>query len=273
MFTKQLQELQRITRKATMLGEGTPGAGDMAGSVSAYLGDTLGVAVPPQAVEDYRADLRQGVLAADGSGRINIAMRRISLLSCCRWPRSTRIRKRPYVAGLNRDVFSAVLELKQVRDDVAGARNEVTWEEVARRCDTFGGPPAYGCLKKLWNGFGQYVVKHLSGDELDEFINAVMRYSCTTRELSVTISNALGRNFLLKYLLGEYDPTSMATVQLPAGLQQFAKGLYRKHFLLQLEASYRSITAVGKWLETLEADVMSTVMDALYVVAPELLLN
>jgi hypothetical protein len=182
---------------------------------------------------------------------------------------------RPHVAGLNRTVVEAVQEAVQIRNDIArGVRDrDVTWAAVAERCEAFGGPPAYGCLKKLWNGFGQYVARHLDGHELDEFVNAVMRYASTTRELNTRLSDALGRNFLLKYLLGEFEPTSMSTVQLPAGLQQFAKGLFRNHFLLCLEASNGSITRLGNWLDALEADVMCSVMEALYVLAPELLLN
>jgi hypothetical protein len=275
MFMRQLTELQRSLDKVTRLGPETPGAVEQADSAAAYLGESLGVEVPPEATEQYRTDLRQGVVAADGSGISHIIMRRISLLSCCRWSRKTRMRTRPLVAGLNRTVVEAVLEAVQIRNDVARSvrDGDVTWAAIARRCEAFGGPPAYGCLKKLWNGFGQYVAKNLHGHELNEFVDAVMRYAGTTRELNTQLSDALGRNFLLKYLLGEFEPTSMATVQLPAGLQQFAKGLFRKHFLLRLEASNGSITRLENWLGALEADVMCTVMESLYVLAPELLLN
>jgi len=275
MFVKQLAELQRNMDKITMLGPETPGAVEQADSVAAYLGESLGVEVPTEATEQYRADLRRGIVASDGSGVSHIVMRRISLLSCCRWPRKTRMRGGPQVAGLNRTVCAAVQEAIKIRAEVTAAKDSgaLTWDAVARRCGTFEGPPAYGCLKKLWNGFGQYVVRHLHGHELNEFVDAVMRYASTTRELSTTLSDTLGRKFLLKYLLGEFEPISMATVQLPAGLQQFAKGLYRNYFLQRLEASKGSITTAEGWLETLEADVMCTVMEALYVLAPELLLN
>jgi len=275
MFAKQLAELQRALDKVTMLGPESPGAVDQADSVSVYLGETLGIRVPPEATEQYRTDLRRGVISADGSGSSHIIMRRLSLLSCCRWSRRTQMWLYPQVASLNRTVYEAVQEAVSIRNNIAIAKGDgsVSWEVIARLCKKFSGPPAYGCLKKLWSGFGQYVVQHLHGHELNEFVDAVMRYASTTRELSVQLGDALGRKFLLKYLLGEFEPISMATVQLPAGFQQFAKSLFRNHFLQRLEASRGSITRVESWLETLEADVMCTTMDALYLLAPELLLN
>jgi len=273
LFRKQLGILARALARREKEDVDLPGVDDLAGRAAGYMKETLGYQAPLPSVERFRRDVRLGVLSSKGSGEINLAKRRISLLSTMRVARPRRFYDA--TGSQNRGAKDAINSVARIYVCAVAQRadSRLSWDWLRTEMSAFRAPPAYGCLKRLWFGLGQYVAAELSGPPLSEFIHLVMNYAVTTRALAHVVARKLSDRELLRYLLGELEPTSAMSQALPAGLQQLNKSVFRTEFLKALERESFQTCGFEKWFAHLERDVVSTLLRQTFDDLPHLMLN
>jgi len=250
-----------------------PGVDDLAGRAEGYMKETLGYQAPMPSVERYRRDVRLGVLCSKGSGEFNLAKRRLTLLSAMRVTRPRRVYDA--TGGQNRGAGDAIEAVVRIYAGALSRRtdNQLSWNWLRAEMARFRAPPAYGCLKRLWFGLGQYVAAELKGQPLSDFIHLVLNYAVTTRALAHVVSHKLSDHQILRYLLGELEPTSVLSQSLPAGLQQLNTSVFRTEFLRALEHDRFQGQGFEKWFAHLERDVASTILRQTFDSLPHLMLN
>ena len=273
LFRKQLAVLARAMARREREEVDLPGVEDLAGRAAGYMKETLGYQAPTPSVERFRRDVRLGVLGSKGSGEINLAKRRITLLSTMRVARPRRVYD--LTGGQNRGAGDAVNTVARIYSCAVARRadSKLDWPWLRTEMSRFRAPPAYGCLKRLWFGLGQYVAAELSGQPLSDFIHRVMNYAVTTRALSRVITSRLSDKELLRYLLGELEPMSALSQSLPTGLQQLSKSVFRTEFLKALEQDGYRTCGFERWFAQLERDVVSTLLRQTFDDLPHLMLN
>jgi hypothetical protein len=273
LFRKQLGILTRALARREKEAVDLPGVEDLAVRAEGYMKETLGYQAPAPSVERFRRDVRLGVLCSKGSGELNLAKRRISLLSAMRVARP----RRGYDAtgGLNRGAGDAINAVTRIFACAALRRsdNRLDWSWLRSEMSQFRAPPGYGCLKRLWFGLGQYVVAELKGQALSDFVHQVLNYAVTTRALAHVVTRKLSDTEILRYLLGELEPMSPMSQSLPAGLQQLSKSVFQTEFLRALERESFRTCGFEKWFAHLERDVVSTLLRQTFDSLPHLMLN
>jgi len=273
LFRKQLGILARAMARREQEDVDLPGVEDLAGRAVGYMKETLGYQAPEPSVERFRRDVRVGVLSSKGSGEYNLAKRRISLLATMRVARPRRFYDA--TGGQNRGAGDAVNSVARIYACAVSRRadNRLDWNWIRSEMAHFRAPPAYGCLKRLWFGLGQYVAAELKGKALSEFIHLVLNYAVTTRALAHVVARKLSDKQILRYLLGELEPMSAMSQALPAGLQQLNKSIFRTEFLKALELESVQTCGFEKWFARLERDVVSTLLRQTFDDLPHLMLN
>jgi len=273
VFRKQLEILGRALARREREEVDLPGVEDLASRAEGYMKETLGYQAPAPSVERFRRDVRLGVLCSKGSGELNLAKRRITLLSAMRVSRP----RRGYDAtgGINRGAGDAVNAVARIYAGAVSQRadNKLNWGWLRAQMACFRAPPGYGCLKRLWFGLGQYVATELKGQALSDFVHLVLNYAVTTRALARVVTRKLSDKDILRYLLGEFEPMSALSQSLPAGLQQLSKSVFQTEFLRALEQDGSRICGFEKWFAHLERDIVSTILRQTFDNLPHLMLN
>jgi len=273
LFRKQLGVLARALARREKEEVDLPGVEDLTGRAVGYMKETLGFEAPAPSVERFRRDVRLGVLCSKGSGELNLAKRRITLLSTMRVARPRRVYDT--TGGQNRGASDAINSVARIYAGAVSRRIDcrLDWAWLRSEMGQFRAPPAYGCLKRLWFGLGQYVAAELNGQPLSEFIHLVMNYASTTRALAHVVRCKLSDKQILRYLLGELEPMSAMSQSLPAGLQQLNKSVFQTEFLKALEYGDYRVCGFEKWFALVERDVVSTLLRQTFDVLPHLMLN
>jgi len=265
--------LTRDLRGKVMQGGPLPGVNDLAMQAKGYMEKSLGIVAPERAVQRFHLDTQITSVGASGTGEVNIARRRISLLSMLRVPRRNGRASTSII--VEQQALSAVQQVHNVFEDVKERKEAgtISWERLSASTSNLGPPPAYGCLKRLWYGIGAYVAKELKGAALDDFVQRVSSYAQTTRALTVSVSTHLRSEELLKYFLGELEPETSVSKIIPAGLQGLSKGVFQQLLIRRLQEDPPRRGTFRTWFELLELEVMSAILRDLYAVLPNLLLN
>jgi hypothetical protein len=273
LFPRIVSQLVRdLGAKATQGGP-LPGVDDLANRAKEYMETSLGIKVPEGAVRRFHLDTQITAVGASGTGDINIARRRVSLMSMLRIPRRGGHCPTGSIMVEQR-VLSAIQTVQNVFEDICYRKHDgsLCWEAIERALQGLRTPPAYGCLKKLWFGLGQYVARELRGEALEDFVRSVSLYAQTMRDLTAMLSTSLRSEDLLKYFMGEFEPETMTSKIIPAGLQGLSKGVFQQLLVRRLQEDPPRGNFKA-WFELLEVEVMTAILRDLYAVLPNLLLN
>jgi hypothetical protein len=139
--------LALLTRDlAKKANEGGPLAGveDLASRAKRYMEESLGIEVPERAVQRFRFDTQITAVGASGTGIINIARRRISLLSMLRFKRGNGRGSTSVI--VEQQALTAVAQVRNVYEDVKERKqtSTISWERIEAGTSGLSAPPAYG---------------------------------------------------------------------------------------------------------------------------------